>query len=214
MKSAGKLLIYALILVSIFGCAPAENGGSTQPDYESTKKMMVDMLKTDEAKEAIKEIMEDEEVKQHLVMEQGFVGQTIQQTLVSTEGKKFWVETMEDPEFAKAFAESMQQENEKLLKGLMKDPEYQQMMMDILKDPEMEQATLDLLKTKEYRQQIMNVMVEAFESPYFVAKVNDLLKTVTVKAIEQADIQKEEESEGGEEEGQDSGGNEGEEEST
>ncbi len=169
-----------------------------QPDYESTKKMMVDMLKTDDGKNAIQEVLSEDEVKQEIVMDQAFVKETIQQVLTSEKGKEFWQETMKDPEFAKAFAESMQKENEKILKALMKDPEYQTMMMDILQDPEMEEATLDLMKSKEYRQQVINVMTDAFESPYFKAQVNEILSRVVTEQMEKEskDEEKEEDNEG------------------
>jgi spore germination protein D len=158
-------------------CAAVEDQGS-QPDYESTKKMMVDMLKTDEGKKSIQEVLSDDEVKQEIILEQALVKETIQQVLTSEKGKEFWQELMQEPEFAKAFAESLQTEVEKILKNLMKDPEYQEMMMDILQDPEMEKAALDLMKSKEYRQQVMNIMAESFESPYFKAQVNDILGRV------------------------------------
>ncbi|MGO4890156.1 spore germination lipoprotein GerD [Anaerobacillus sp. MEB173] len=195
-----KLLPFCLIIMIFSGCAAAEDQGGNSPDYESTKKMMVDMLKTDEGKKAISEVLGDEELKQHILMDQAFVKQTVQQTLTSEKGKQFWKETMQDPEFAKAFAESMQKENEQILKSLMKDPEYQGMMIDILKDPEMEKTVLDLLKSKEYRQQMMNVMSEAFESPYFKAQVNEILAKVTKEQME-----KEEKSGGGGSEGEGGG---------
>ncbi|MCD8500856.1 MAG: spore gernimation protein GerD [Bacillaceae bacterium] len=182
MKSWMKLLICTLVLF-LPACAAMEEQ-SSQPDYESTKKMMIDMLKTDEGKKAIQEVINDDEVRQELIMEQAFVKDTIQQTLTSEHGKQFWQELMQEPEFAKSFAESMQQENEKLLKSLMKDPEYQDMMIDILQDPEMEKAVLDLLKSKEHRQQVMNIMADAFESPFFKARVNEILGKVASEQME------------------------------
>lgn len=176
LKSLKKLLLI-LALLFITSCAAVEDQGS-QPDYESTKKMMVDMLKTDEGKKSIQEVLSEDEVKQEIVLEQALVKETIQQVLTSEKGKEFWQELMQDPEFAATFAESLQTEVEKVLKNLMKDPEYQGMMMDILQDPEMERAALDLMKSKEYRQQVMNIMADAFESPYFKAKVNEALAKV------------------------------------
>lgn len=158
-------------------CASSEDQGS-QPDYESTKKMMVDMLKTDDGKKSIQEILSDEEVKQEIIMDQTLVKETIQQTLTSEKGKEFWQQLMKEPEFAKSFAESLQEEIEKVIKILMKDPEYQGMMMDILQDPEMEKSALDLMKSKEYRQQVITIMAESFESPYFKAQVNEILAKV------------------------------------
>ncbi len=77
------------------------------------KKMMVDMLQTDDGKTAIRDIMADEEMRKELVMDHIFVKEAVQETLTSEQGKAFWQETMKDPEFAKTFAESMQSENEK-----------------------------------------------------------------------------------------------------
>ncbi|OLO27134.1 spore gernimation protein GerD [Alkalihalophilus pseudofirmus] len=194
-----KLIIIPTILIFfITGCATAEGGGNSQPDYESMKKMMVDMLQTDEGKKAISEAITDEEVQQELIMEQAFVKQTIQQTLTSEQGKAFWQQTMQDPEFARALAESIKPETEKMLKALMKDPEYQQMMMDILKDPEMEKAALDLMRTKEYRQQVMTIMADAFESPFFVSKVNQILGKVTAEQLQKEAKQQEEKEQQGE----------------
>jgi len=173
----------------------AEEEGS-QPDYERKKKMMVDMLKTDEGKKSIQEILSDEEVKQEIIMDQTLVKETIQQVLTSEKGKEFWQQLMLEPEFAKSFAESLQKEIEKVIKILMKDPEYQGMMMDILQDPEMEKAALDLMKSKAYRQQVMTIMAESFESPYFKAQVNEILAKV---ASEQMKKEAEEKGKEGEE---------------
>ncbi|WP_216831052.1 spore germination lipoprotein GerD [Alkalihalobacterium elongatum] len=192
------ILLQSIFILVISGCATAEGGGNTtQPDYESTKKMMVDMLQTDEGKKAIAEAVTDEEVQQHLIMEQAFVKDTIQRTLTSEQARAFWEDTMQEPEFAQALAESLKKETEEMLKALMKDPEYQDMMMDILKDPEMERAALDLMKTKEYRQQVMTIMAEAFESPFFVAKVNQILGKVTAEQLQkEAEKQEQQEQEG------------------
>ncbi|GAE35381.1 spore germination lipoprotein GerD [Halalkalibacter akibai] len=202
MKKIFYLFLVTLLLPIVASCAQAESGGGTTPDYESTKKMMVDMLKTDEGKQAIQEIMGDEELQQEIVMDNAFVKTTIQQTLTSEAGRQFWQDVMKDPEFAQTFAESMQTENEKMLKGLMKDPEYQAMMITVLQDPEMEAAMLETMKSKEYRQQVMTIMSDAFESPFFIAKVNEVLEQVAQKQMEKQD----QASGGGEGGGEDSGG--------
>ncbi|ADU28452.1 spore germination lipoprotein GerD [Evansella cellulosilytica] len=198
--SLKKAVVYIplLFILLLNGCAAMEDNSSQQPDYESTKKMMVDMLKTDEGKQAIQDVLQDEEVRQNLVMEEDYVKQTIQTTLTSDEGKEYWQRVMQDPEFAKSFAESIQSQNEKMMKSLMKDPEYQGMMMDVLKDPEMEEKYLELMQSKEYRQQVMTVMQDAFESPYFVAKLNDIFSNVAEEQMNKQDQEQQEE-------GQDSG---------
>ncbi|MDT8862244.1 spore germination lipoprotein GerD [Alkalihalobacillus sp. MEB130] len=205
MKKITYVLIVSFISIILASCAAAENGGgNSSPDYESTKKMMVDMLQTDEGKQAIQEVMSDEELKGEIVMDNAFVRETIQQTLTSEAGRQFWQDVMQDPEFAQTFAESMQAENEKLLKSLMKDPEYQAMMITVLQDPEMEDAFLETMKSKEYRTQVMAIMSESFESPYFVAKINEILTRVAEQQMEKQDQQQ---GGGGGESGQ--GGQEG-----
>ncbi|TSB44825.1 spore germination lipoprotein GerD [Alkalicoccobacillus porphyridii] len=166
------------IALLLTGCANNDTSNHSNTSYDGTKKMMVDMLKTDEGKEAIHELMTEEDMREEFVMDTDMVKATIEQTLTSEKGKAYWQEIMKDPQFAKTFAESMQQENEKMLKTLMKDPEYQGMLIDVLKDPEMEKAALELMKTKEYREQLNNVMKENFESPYFQEKLNEMLKKV------------------------------------
>ncbi|NIK13568.1 spore germination protein D [Saccharococcus thermophilus] len=135
----------------------------------------MDILKTDEGKKAIQEIMTDEKTKQQLVMEQAIVKETLQQVLTSKEGVKFWEKALQDPKFAESFAKSLKTEHEKTIKALMKDPEYQGMMIDILKNPEMEKAMIDVLKSKEFRQHLQKVITETLNSPLFQAKIQDIL---------------------------------------
>ncbi|MFB4214229.1 spore germination lipoprotein GerD [Shouchella sp. 1P09AA] len=172
------IIVCSLLFVVLTGCAQTEAQQNT--DYEGTKKMVIDLLKTDEGKKALHDLIAEEDMREEIVMDSAFVKQTIQDTLTSDEGKAYWQEVMKDPEFAKSFAESMQGENEKILKSLMKDPSYQQMMMDILKDPQMGEQAMELMKSKEYREQVMGIMSEALESPYFAAKMSGLMS----KAIE------------------------------
>ena len=193
-----KPILYTGLIFTflITGCAAMEDQGSSQPDYNSSKKMMVDMLETEEGKQAIKKALEDEEIKGALMMEQDFVRDTITSTLTSDAGKEYWQSVMKDPEFAKSFAESIQQENEKIIKNLMKDPEYQGMMISILQDPEMEEEYLELMQSKAYRQQVMTVMTEAFESPYFIAKLNGIMSQVAEEQMKKKEEEKETEAEG------------------
>ncbi|WP_171051902.1 spore germination lipoprotein GerD [Alteribacter natronophilus] len=169
-------------LLAFTGCAAAED--QSQPDYEDTKKMMVDMLKTDEGKQAIQEVLQDEKVRENFVVDQFFVKDTIEDTLTTAKGKNFWNEMSQDEEFRKTLAESMQERNEQVLKGLMKDPEYQEMLMNVMQDPEMEDEYLELIKSKEYRREVMNIMAEAFESPYFISRLQDIMSKVAEEQLE------------------------------
>lgn len=201
-----RLLLPFAIVFFISGCAQGESGNG-QMDYEQTKKMVVDILKTDEGKKAIEELMTDEKMQQKLVMDQKIVSETIEKTLTSEKGTDFWKKSFEDPKFAESMAKSMQKENEQLLKDLMKDPEYRGMMIEVLKDPELEKEVTNVLKSKEYREHLQKVVTETFESPLFKAKIQDIL----IKAAGEVKGGDQEGGEGGGEgggqgEGQDGGG--------
>lgn len=191
-----KWLLLFICLLTLAACAGGGEQGSGQADYEQTKKMVVDILKTDEGKKAIEEVMSDDKMKQALIMDQAIVTETIQTTLTSEEGTKFWKEAFKDPKFAESFAKSMQPEHEKIIKGLMKDPEYQKMLVEVFQNPEIEKQITTLLKSTEFRGHLQQVIIETFESPLFKTKLAD----VVMKAAEEMQKSggKKEESGGGE----------------
>jgi spore germination protein D len=194
-----KKWTYLLLIPVLFltACNGGKESGGGQMDYDETKKMVVDILKTDEGKKAIQQVISDEKMKEELVMDQQVVSDSIQKTLTSEKGVEFWKKSFEDPKFAETVAKNMKKENEKLLKELMKDPEYQGMMMDILKDPEMQKEYNEVLKSKEYREHLQTVIIETFESPLFKSKLQDVLK----QAGQEGGEKKEEGKEGGGQEG-------------
>jgi spore germination protein D len=196
MLKGKKLLLLTFMIVALSGCTGTEESGG-ELDYEQTKKMVVDILKTDDGKKAIQEVMSDEKMQEKLVMDQKVVTATIEKTLTSEKGADFWKKNFEDPKFAESIAKSMKKENETLLKDLMKDPEYRGMMIEVLKDPELEKELTTILKSKEYREHVQKVVTETFESPLFKAKMQAIL----IKAAEE--IKGSEEKSGG---GDSSGG--------
>ncbi|QOR66810.1 spore gernimation protein GerD [Cytobacillus suaedae] len=190
MKKWMSLLVFSCFLL-IIGCAPREQGNQ-KLDYEETKKMVVDILKTDEGKKAIEELLTDEKMKQNLVINQDVVTKSIQDTLLSEDGITFWKKNFEDPKFVETFAKSMQEQHEKVIKDLMKDPDYQKMMIEILKNPEMEEAMVEVLRSQEMRAHIQSVITETIESPLFKAKMQDLLIKGAEEIQENKDKKKEE----------------------
>lgn len=210
MKRYTLLMISTLLLLGIFtsGCAPREESGS-QMDYEQTKKMVVDILKTDDGKKALQEVMKDEEMKQVLIMDQSIVKETIETTLTSEKGTKFWQKVFEDPKFVESFATSLKGEHEKVIKDLMKDPDYQKMLIDLFQDPEMEKSMITAVKSQEFRKHLQDVIMETLSSPLYKAKIQETLLKAAEEAGQQAggSQQAEEESGGGESEaGQEQGG--------
>ncbi len=202
MKRYTLLMIFMIFLLSIFtsGCAPREESGS-QMDYEQTKKMVVDILKTDDGKKALQEVMKDEEMKQVLIMDQSIVKETIQTTLTSEKGTKFWQKVFEDPKFVESFATSLKDEHEKVIKDLMKDPDYQKMLIEIFQDPEMEKSMLTAVKSQEFRKHLQDVIMETLSSPLYKAKIQETL----LKAAEEVGQQ----GGGGQKAEEESGGGEG-----
>ncbi|MFC3885332.1 spore germination lipoprotein GerD [Bacillus songklensis] len=196
MKRWLLLLLYAsLSLFALTSCAPAEQGGERM-DYDQTKKMVVDILKTDEGKKAIEQVMKDEKMKQALIMDQAVVKDTIQNTLTSEKGTDFWKTTFSDPKFAESFAKSLQKEQENVIKQLMKDPDFQKSLIEVLQNPEMEKQMLTVLRSQEYRAHLQKIMTETFESPIYKAKIQDLL----LKAAADVEQGKKGQQEGGSQE--------------
>lgn len=172
-----KLLLSLLILTFsglTIGCSTQNQAGQNM-DYEQTKKMVVDILKTDDGKKALKEVLADEALKQELVLDNTVVSDSITTTLVSDQGKQFWQKAFEDPKFAETFAKSMKDQNETLQKNLLKDPDYRKALIEILHDPDLEKEYADLLKSNEYREHIKTVITETIESPIFQAKIQEIL---------------------------------------
>ncbi|MBB6447568.1 spore germination lipoprotein GerD [Bacillus benzoevorans] len=174
MKKVISLLLPFLALLLITGCNQ-EVAGNGQLDYEQTKKMVVDILKTDDGKKAIQDVMSDEKLRQELIMDQAIVTETIQTTLTSDKGIDFWKKTFQDPKFTETIAKSMQKEQEQVLKNLMNDPEYRGKLIEVLKDPELAKEMSDLLKSNEYREHLKQVVTETIESPLYQTKIQELL---------------------------------------
>lgn len=172
-----KINLFSLLFTSLLltSCSSSDSSGSSQIDYDQTKKMVVDILKTDDGKKAIQDVMSDDKVKQKLVMDQKVVSDTIQQTLTSEKAVDFWKKTFSDTKFAESAAKTMRTENEKLLKDLMNDPDYRAMMIQVFKEPEIQKEMADALKSKDYRAHLQTVITETFESPLFKAKMEEVL---------------------------------------
>ncbi|OIU71556.1 spore germination lipoprotein GerD [Rossellomorea aquimaris] len=203
MKRYSFLFLLPMLLLA--ACGGGGDTVSSKMDYEETKKMVVDILKTDDGKKAIQEVMADDKMKSELIMDQKVVKDTISKTLTSEKGTEFWKKSFEDPKFAETMAKSMKDGNEKLLKDLMKDPEYQGMMMDLMKDPEFQKELTEALKSKEFREHLQQVILETFESPLFKAKMQDIL----LKAAEESGAAKQEEAGGGASQSGQTGGGQG-----
>ena len=178
-----SMVLLLPILLFLTSCSSSNDlSNAVQPDYDQTKKMVVDILKTDDGKKAIQDVMTSEAMKEKLVMDQKVVADTIQTTLTSDKATDFWKKTFSDPKFAKGVAKSMKNENKALLKELMNDPEYRAMMIEVFKEPDIQKQMADAIKSKEYREHLQKVITETIDSPLYKAKIQELL----LKAAEEA----------------------------
>lgn len=186
MKRLMITLFFCITTVILISCG---NPPQKEADYEQTKQMMVDILKTDEGKKALIDIISDDKLKQHLVIDAEIVQDTISETLLSDEGKEMWKKLFADPKFLSNFYESIAEEQEKMFKHLMTDAHFQKQMMELLQDPEMNKQTVALLKSQQFREHLEKVITETIDNPIYRGKLQKELE-------KEPDKKKEEESKG------------------
>ena len=165
----------------MLGACSSESAASKDVDYEQTKKMVVDILQTDDGKKAIQNILTDEKMKQNLVINDDVVKNAINNVLSSEKGKEMWINLFNDPEFVKIYAKSMSDQHKKLIKSLMDDAEYQKQMLTLLQNPEITAQMLQVLKSQKFGAHLEEQIQKTLETPLFQAKIEDIL----LKAAEQ-----------------------------
>ncbi|WP_010651998.1 spore germination lipoprotein GerD [Oceanobacillus massiliensis] len=171
-------IVFITLLGISFSLLTACNGEAAtgkEADYEATKKMVVDILQTEDGKKALSEVMADEKVKQELVIQSDVVKSSINETLVSDKGKEMWSTLFEDPKFVEGYAKSMSEEQKKLMKDLMNDADYQKQMMDLLQNPEITDQMLTILKSQQFRSHLEDTITQTLETPLFQAKIQEIL---------------------------------------
>ena len=190
-------LLFIVFLVTACG---GNQSGQEQTDYEQTKKMVVDILQTEDGKKALMEILKEEQLKQELVIESDVVKSSINEALVSDKGKEMWKTLFEDPSFVKGYTDAIQDEQTKWLKDMMNDAEYQEKMLELLQNPEISAMILSLLKSQQFRSHLEETIQQTLETPLFQAKIQEIL----LKAAEEQAKQ-----DGGGGEGSGGGGSDG-----
>jgi len=168
MKRLLIIMAFSAIMFTLVSCG---NQPSKEPGYEQTKQMMIDTLQTDEGRKALLDIISDDKLKQHLIIDSEVVKETISETLVSKEGKEMWKQLFADPKFLESFHTSIADEQEKMFKHLMNDAEFQKQMLELLQNPEMDKQTLKLLKSQQFREHLEKTIAETIENPVYRAKL-------------------------------------------
>jgi len=204
---------YIFILISSFfilitsACGGGESSSQKDGNYDTTKKMVVDILQTEDGKKALRELMTDEEMKKHLVIESDVVQDSINNVLASDKGTEMWSKLFSDPTFVEGYAKSMADEQKKLMKDLMNDAEFQKQMIELLQNPEINDQMLTFMKSQQFRSHLEETIQQTLGTPLFQAKMTEVL----LKAAEKQ--QQKEKSEGSSEGSEQGGGSGGEQES-
>ena len=180
------------ILITTSACTE-DTKSSKETDYDATKKMVVDILQTEDGKKALKELMTDEEMKKELIIDSDVVKNAIDEVLISEKGQEMWSSLFKDPSFVENFAKSITEEHKKLMKSLMNDAEFQKQMLELLQDPEMTKQMMGLMKSQEFRSHLEETIQQTLETPTFQAKIKEIL----LKAAEKQSKEQEQSGSGG-----------------
>lgn len=190
-------LLPAFVTVLFFfaGCAD-QSGAKQEMDYEETKRMVIDILQTDEGKKALRDLFQDEKMKQQLVMESDVVQSALTETLASEDGIKMWEKWFDDPAFVETYMKATDDQQKKLFQSLIHDATFQKDLIQLMQDPELTKQTMNLLKSQQFKAHLEETIQETLDTPLFRAKMEkELLKAAEKKKEEEGekDDQKDEE---------------------
>jgi len=182
--SAAAALALALTLLS--ACGQQSSDGGNQMSYKEIKSMVVDILASEEAIQAIEKAQTSRGtgLKALSLQDQEQLRVTVKNVLTSPEYAKELERIMTDPKFAGEFAKAINETNKEIHKELMKDPSYRKDLISVLKEPEMQTMFLEATKTNEYRTQMMNAVQEAIQSPLFKLEIMKMLQSVVKEELD------------------------------
>lgn len=166
--------IYAMVVLLLFvaGCS---EGKQASMSYDEVKKIMVDSIQTEDGKKAIRQVLEDAKFRELLILDGEEVKQATEQTLLSKDAEDFWKKTFQDPKFKEALAKSMQEQQEDILKALMKDASYQEDLQSFFGQNEMQKQLETILKSAPLRKQMEEVVMDAINNPLLQTKWQQLI---------------------------------------
>jgi spore germination protein D len=204
IKISAAYVIAALVLVVMLGgCSSSEGEEKGQANYQDIKQMITDSLGSKEGRDAISEVLRDPSIKDQIIIEDTDVKKAVADSILDPQNKKILEDTIKDPKFAAEFAKNVQKEHEKLLKSLLKDPEYRELLIEVLKEPDFESILLDLLTGSAMRKQMQEAAKEAFTTPAARLELMELLRKIQQEELE-IKLSEGGQKGGGEEEGKES----------
>lgn len=177
-EGGSRMFRFSTVIITIFSLIfliSCNSESNQEADYQTTKKMVIDILQTEDGKKALAEVITDEEMKRHLLIESDAVKKAIDDILISNQGTEMWNHLFQDPNFVQDFAKSMEDAHKDLLKKLMNDADFQQQMLDILQNPEIHEQMLQLMKSQQFRAHLQETIQETIDTPSFQAQITELL---------------------------------------
>lgn len=186
-----KLLASLLLIFFITSC----NSAQQAPAYDDMKKMITDSMQTEEGKKAFRQLFDDQQFREQLIFEHAEIQKAIEQTLLSEEGQKFWKKIFEDPIFTEKIAKSMKEQQQEVMKELIKDASFQKDLQSFFSQTEMQKQLEEILKSATMKEHYQKAIEETIQSP--------LLQEKWQKLIQEAGASKEQDKK------QDGGGDKG-----
>jgi len=185
---SGVLLALLLMLAS---CGQEYSGsGERQMEYKDIKSMVIDILASEEAKQAIYKATSESAsgatslfAKNLSLQDQEQMKLAVKDVLTSPGYSTELQKIMKDPKFAGEFAKAISEQNKQIHKDLLKDPEYQKAMIDMLKNPEAQLILFNATKTTEFRKQLMSGVNEAIQSPLFKLELMKMLQSIVKEEL-------------------------------
>lgn len=168
-----RVFTILLLLLILASCSESPNA---QPSYEEVKKIVLDAIQTEDGKKAIRQLLEDPNFRELVILEHEEVKTAINDTLMSEQAEEFWKKTFEDPKFKETIAKSMKEQQKEIMKQLMKDSSYQQDLIAFFGQPEMKKELESILKSAEMRKEMETVVMETIENPLLQTKWQELIK--------------------------------------
>lgn len=193
-----RVLLSMLIVCSFLTACSGNSNQSSSPDYEATKKMVTDLMKSEDGKKAIVEVIAEDSAQQLYVIHDDTVKTAIEEALTSEKGKEFWTKMFTDHEFVKTFSEAMISQQEDVFKRLMADSSYQEKMLELFANPEFGEMIQSQLKNQQFKGHLEESIQQTLESPLFQATVAEIVVQHAKKIVS------EESGEGGDKSGQES----------
>ncbi|WP_027091965.1 spore germination lipoprotein GerD [Cohnella thermotolerans] len=177
------------LAVMLTSCGTESSSGGEQMSYKDVKSMVIDILGSSEAQQALEKASAAKYGTSSLHMQsitpadQEQIRIAVKDVLTSSEYDRVLRGIMTDPKFAGEFAKAVSKDNKQIHRDLLKDPSYQKELVSVLKSKDMQTVMLEAMKTSEYRTQMMSAVQEAVQNPIFKLEIMKMLQSVVKEQL-------------------------------